>query len=134
MTPPPTGTLEVATLGPFGACAFDADGLAEVASAAGDEEAGSDVAGSAGVVDGAPLVDSAAHPARAVTPAPAKATTPAARSTVRRVVPEASSTGSIVDISCLRECRCSFDRRRDRGRSGSMCLLVSWQRVPAESL
>src|SRR6476620_6214953 len=110
MTPPPTGTLEVATLGPFGTCAIDADGLAEVDSAAGDEEAGSDVAGSAGVVDGAPLVDSAAQPASATTPAPAKAATPAVRSTVRLVVPDASSTGSIVASRCLRECTCSFAR------------------------
>src|SRR6185312_12678391 len=125
MTPPPTGTFDVATPGPFGACAFDADGLAEVASAVGDGEAGSDVAGSDGVVDGAPLVDSAAQPTRGATPAPAKATTPAARSTDRRVLPDASRTGSNAVISCLRECRWSFDRRRDSGRSGSMCLILS---------
>jgi len=42
MTPPPTGTLEVATLGPLGALACEADGLGEVASAVGDGEAGGD--------------------------------------------------------------------------------------------
>jgi len=64
--------LKVATLGPLGAFAFDADGLGEVASAAGDGEAGADVldgvAGAVGVAE--PLSASAEQPASAAAPAP----------------------------------------------------------------
>jgi hypothetical protein len=47
--------LDVATLGPLGALACDADGLGEVASAVGDGEAGGEVVSAAGVADGGPL-------------------------------------------------------------------------------
>ncbi len=53
MTPPPTGTFEVATLGPLGAFAvFDADGFGEVAWAVGDGDVGAGVSWAAGVVAG----------------------------------------------------------------------------------
>ncbi|HJY45978.1 MAG TPA: hypothetical protein VJ301_15260, partial [Propionibacteriaceae bacterium] len=54
MTPPPTGTLEVATLGPFGASAVDADGVGEVVSAVGDGVVGADVSDAAGAAEGEP--------------------------------------------------------------------------------
>ena len=53
MTPPPTGTFEVATLGPLGALAvFDADGFGDMAWAVGDGDAGAGVSWAAGVVAG----------------------------------------------------------------------------------
>src|SRR3954453_7420421 len=85
MTPPPTGTSEVATLGPSGASAFEADGLGEVASAIGDGDAGGDVA-AAGGAGGEPVSASAEQLASAAVLALARASNPAVRSTVRRVV------------------------------------------------
>jgi hypothetical protein len=55
ITPPPTGTFEVATLGPSGAFAFEADGLVEVESTVGDGDAGGEVVSAAGAVEGEPL-------------------------------------------------------------------------------
>ena len=92
MTPPPTGTVEVATLGPLGALPCEADGLGEVASAVGYGEAGGDVVASAGEAEGEPLSASAEQLVSAA-PVPARASSPAARSTVRRSVTDASSAG-----------------------------------------
>jgi hypothetical protein len=47
--------LEVATLGPSGAFAFEADGLVEVESTVGDGDAGGEVVSAAGAVEGEPL-------------------------------------------------------------------------------
>jgi len=85
MTPPPTGTLDVATLGPLGALACEADGLGEVASAVGDGEAGGGVVAAAGVADGGPLWASAEQLASPAAPVPVRASSPAARSKVRRL-------------------------------------------------
>src|SRR6478672_13676045 len=89
MTPPPTRTFEVATLGPLGALAvFDADGFGDVAWAVGDGDAGAGVCWAAGVVagvaEGDPLSASAEQPASAAAPALARASSPAVRSAVRR--------------------------------------------------
>src|SRR4029450_5443620 len=105
MTPPPTGTLEVATLGPLGALPCEADGLGEVASAVGDGEAGGDVVAAAGEAEGEPLSASAEQLVSAAAPVPARASSPAARSTVRRSVTDASSAGcwapwSVTGPSC----------------------------------
>jgi pyruvate/2-oxoglutarate dehydrogenase complex dihydrolipoamide acyltransferase (E2) component len=84
MTPPPTGTADVATLGPSGASAGDTDDVGEVASVVGDGEAGADVS-AAGVGAGEPLDASAQAPSAAAL-APARLRSPAARKMVRRVV------------------------------------------------
>ena len=89
MTPPPTGTCDVATLGPLGAFVFDADGFGEVASVAGDGVAGADVSCAAGVGEGEPL-DASAQALSAAAPAPVRPRSPAARRTVRRATADAS--------------------------------------------
>ena len=69
MTPPPTGTLEVATLGPVGASAVDADGSREVVSAVGDGVVAADVSDAAGAAEGEPP-DSSAQALSAAAPPP----------------------------------------------------------------
>src|SRR4029450_13177257 len=83
MTPPPTGTWDVATLGPLGTFAFDADGLGEVASAAGGGGVVAGVCGAAGVMEGEPL-DSSAQAPSAAAPAPVRPRSPAAPQNVPR--------------------------------------------------
>jgi hypothetical protein len=99
MTPPPTGTFEVDTLGPLGAFAvFDADGFGEVAWAVGDGDVGAGVSWAAGVVagvaEGVPRSPSAEQPASAAAPALARASSPAVRSTVRRCTASAGCATS----------------------------------------
>ena len=89
MTPPPTGTLEVATLGPVGASAVDADGSREVVSAVGDGVVAADVSDAAGAAEGEPP-DSSAQALSAAAPAPVRPRSPAARRTVRRATADVS--------------------------------------------
>jgi hypothetical protein len=95
MTPPPTGTLDAATLGPSGAFAVDADGLEEVAAAVGDGDAGAEVSAAVGVAGGEPL-DASAQAPSAAAPAPVRPRSPAARKMVRRVVADISGRGVLV--------------------------------------
>jgi hypothetical protein len=89
MTPPPSGTLEVATLGPLGASAVDADGMGEDVSAVGDGVVGADVSVAAGAAEGEPP-DASAQALSAAAPAPVRPRSPAARRMVRRATAVAS--------------------------------------------
>src|SRR5918998_3897807 len=97
MTPPRTGTSEVATLGPSGTGAllgvgFAVEGEGDSAGAellAGAEDG--DVAGAE--LAGVPVSPSAVQAPSTATPPPVRAARPAARRTVRRVVGVDSVTG-----------------------------------------
>ena len=99
MTPPPTGTSAVATLGPDGAAGADdeadADGDAGAdadGEAAAEEEAGAEGAALVGA-DGAATSASAEQAPSTPMPPPTRAVRPAARRTVRRVVPCSKGLG-----------------------------------------
>src|SRR5690348_707614 len=95
ITPPPTDTSDVATLGPVGALVVAdfslvalADGSAEASVVLEAEPLGLVGAELAEVADdaGVPALSaSAPHAARAAMPVPVRAASPAVRSTVRRV-------------------------------------------------
>jgi len=99
MTPPPTGTSAVATLGPDGAAGADdeadgdGDGDADADGEAGAEEE-AEAEGAALLAAGGAATWASAEQAASTPPPPTRAVRPAARRTVRRVVPCSKGFGS----------------------------------------